>query len=411
MIKYGLVAAAVLAISLVVFLRVVGADEAPRYRLVAASKGSIVSTVTATGALNALVTVDVGTQVSGMIKALYVDYNSNVQSGETIARLDSAPFEAKLEESEAELAIARASVAMQEASLDEFEAELSGARAGLTAANDELQRKRELLSRNVERSSAVGVAVAAHEQARARVKAAQARLTRQKAQIELARAQVQQKAAAVQQRRLELEYTYIRSPVSGVVISRNVDAGQTVAASLHAPVLFRIAQDLKRMQVAVSVDEADIGRIRIGQKCSFSVDSFPGQSFEGTVYQIRKEGQEISNVITYTVVVSTENLSERLLPRMTANMAIVVDERRDVLKVPIATLRLRLPGKVAETPSKGEWVWSLDELGVPKLVTVTSGVTDGNEIEITQGDLREGQQVVLAVAAAPERSKWLRFGF
>lgn len=318
--------------------------EAPRFRLARVERGPIASTVAASGTLEPIVAVDVGTQVSGMIKTLHADFNSEVKAGQVIARIDSAPFEARLSQAEAELAVERARVAVNEAELEGLEADLKGLRAALKEAAEDLRRKRSLFARRVAASSAVDTAIANHEQAAARVSAARARLAKQKAQIALTRAQVLDKEAGVRQRRLDLDYTYIRSPVDGVVISRNVDAGQTVAASLQAPVLFRIAQDMSRMQIGVSVDEADIGQVRVGQKATFTVDSFPGRTFEGRVQQVRKAGIEQSNVVTYTVMVTADNPDRRLLPGMTANMTIIVSQRRDVLKVPNAALRFRPPG-------------------------------------------------------------------
>jgi HlyD family secretion protein len=389
------------------------AGEGPVYRLATVSRGPIATTISATGTLKAVVTVDVGTQVSGMVKTLHADFNSEVEAGQVVARIDAAPFEARLAEAEAELAIARASVAMQDAALAEADAEMAGQRAALTAANDDLRRKRELVGKGVERIGALDAAVMAQEQADARVKAAQARLVRQKAQIELARAQVEQKMATVQQRRLDLDYTYIRSPVRGVVISRNVDAGQTVAASLQAPVLFRIAENLSRMQVSVSVDEADIGRVVSGQRVIFAVDAFPERSFEGRVEQIRKASQEISNVVTYTVVVNADNDEQLLLPGMTASVRFVVGQRASALKVPIAALRLRLADRRNVEPRDGDWVWTVDESERPRLVSVGSGITNASESEIVEGELQEGQRVIIGTVAAPrrpERWSWLRFG-
>jgi len=346
-IRFGLAAAALAAAvaGALLYGGLSAADgDAPRFRLALVERGPIASTVAASGTLEPVVAVDVGTQVSGMIRTLHADFNSEVKAGQVIARIDSAPFEAKLSQAEAELAVERARVTMHEAELEGLEADLNGLRAALTEAAEELRRKRSLFARRVVASSAVDTAFANHEQAAARVRAGLARLAKQRAQIALARAQVLEKAAGVRQRRLDLDYTYIRSPVNGVVISRNVDAGQTVAASLQAPVLFRIAQDMSRMQIGVSVDEADIGQVRVGQAATFTVDSFPGRTFEGLVQQVRKAGIEQSNVVTYTVVVTAENADRRLLPGMTANMTIIVSQRRDVLKVPNAALRFRPPG-------------------------------------------------------------------
>ena len=388
-------------------------SNAPRYRLAAVSRGPIAGTVSASGKLQAVVTVDVGTQVSGMIKTLHADFNDKVEAGQVIARIDSAPFEASLSQAEAELAVAHASVAMQEASLQELEAELDGSRAALTEAKEDLRRRRSLLSRGVASSSTVDTALAKKEQASARVNAGLARMTKQKAQIDLARAQALQRTAVVQQRQLDLEYTYIRSPVNGVVISRNVDAGQTVAASLQTPVLFWIAQDLARMEVSISVDEADIGRVQVGQKVTFTVDSYPDRTFEGRVHQVRKAGQEIASVVTYTVVATADNIDHLLLPGMTANVTIIISEHGGALKIPNAAFFYR-PWDASEMKTRSDSrIWVLEDSSKPRPVAVVYGITDGNESEIISGDLKEGQQVITGVIALPSPAprKWLKFGF
>lgn len=328
-----------------------GGDAAgPKYRLAAVERGAIAATVSASGTLSAVVTVDVGSQVSGLIKTLSADFNSEVTAGQTIARIDPASFEAKVSQAGAELAVAKANVSMQRATLGELQADIGGYRAASAEAKAELGRKRALFKRRVVASSAVDKALALHAQAAAKVGAGRAKLAKQKAQIDHARAQVMEKEAVLKQRQLDLDHTFIRSPVDGVVINRNVDAGQTVAASLQAPVLFTIAQDLTRMQVEVSVDEADIGRIRVGQAVAFTVDSFPGRNFHGKVHQIRKAGKEVSNVVTYTVVVTADNADQRLLPGMTANVTVIVGRRRDVLKVANAALRFQPPSAAPPAP-------------------------------------------------------------
>lgn len=335
-----------------VFMGFGGDAAGPEYRLAKVERGSIASTVSASGTLRAVVTVEVGSQISGLIKNLSADFNSEVKAGQVIARIDPANFEARVVQAEAEVTVSEANVSMQRATRAELEADMLGHRAGLSEAKEELKRKQALFRKRVVASSAVEKARASHEQARAKVVGAGAKLNKQTAQIEHALAQVKQKKAVLKQRRLDLSYTFIRSPVDGVVINRNVDVGQTVAASLQAPVLFTIAQDLTRMQVEVSVDEADIGRVREGQAVTFTVDSFPGRNFRGQVQQIRKAGKEVSNVITYTVVVSAENPGQRLLPGMTANVTVIVSQRDNALKVANAALRFRPPG--AEALSGGQ---------------------------------------------------------
>lgn len=318
--------------------------DKPAWRTVKVVRGSVASTVSASGSLKAVVTVEVGSQISGQIKAIYVDFNGTVKKGQPIALIDPDSFEAKVAEARADLAVARANVEMQAARGKTVRAESRAARAAFVAAQADFSRKKALLPARAISQSQYDQAVSALDQARAKWESAQAKEAEQKAQLAVAVAQVAQKRAQLAQRRLDLERTVIRSPVDGVIINRNIDVGQTVAASLQAPVLFTIAKDLREMQVEVSVDEADIGRIQQGQAVEFGVDSFPGRTFTGAVKQIRLQPTEVSNVITYTVIVSTRNSDMRLLPGMTANVTFNVSRKTDVLLVPNRALRYRPPG-------------------------------------------------------------------
>jgi HlyD family secretion protein len=305
-------------------------DDAPDYRLARVERGPIVSTVTASGTLAAVVTVQVGSQISGQLKEIYADFNSEVKAGELIARLDSATYDARLKQAEANLALAQASVKTQRAAV-------AKSRATYNNAEKNLRRQRDLARQGVASASALDNAEAAFN-------LAAADLNMSEAQVENAQAQVGAQEALVNQARIDLERTFIRAPVDGTVISRDVDRGQTVAASLQAPVLFKIAQDLRKMQVEVRVDEADVGRIEDGQRATFTVDSFPGREFHGRVEQIRKASTVVQNVVTYSVLVSADNDDLRLLPGLTANVRIVVDERDNALKVANAALRFRPVG-------------------------------------------------------------------
>jgi len=371
---------ALAAIAAGVVLIYISRDEDEKlsaFRLVRVERGLIVSAVSSTGTLNAVITVQVGSQVSGQIKELLADFNSEVREGEVIARIDPENFEARVRQAEAELAVAKSNVSIQRGAWERAKAELQNSRSALDAAKAQtekariavedarrdLDRKQTLHKSTIISESEKDKAVAVYEQAVAQLNAAEAEeqaqgsLVRSReatlkmagAQVEHALAQVKQREAALRQNRVELEHTIIRSPVDGVVIERSVDVGQTVAASLQAPTLFTIAQDLRKMQVDTNVDEADIGRIHVGQETTFTVDAFPGHEFTGKVEQIRKAPETVQNVVTYTVVVSAENPDSRLLPGMTANVQIVVDERPDALKVPNAALRFQPFG--AETDS------------------------------------------------------------
>ena len=334
--------AAILAVAAVAFYgRDALDDDRPVYRFAKVERGDIKSIVSASGSLRPVTTVIVGSQVSGKIAELLADFNSPVKAGQVIGRIDPAGFEAKVWQLEADLQVARANVSMQEASLLAMKADVEGAKSALKDAEQDYARKKELLERRAVAQSVLDKAESVRDQAVAKLNGATAKLRMQEAQVQHARASVEEKQAELRQRQLDLGYTIIRSPVDGVVISRNVDVGQTVAASLQAPTLFTIARDLREMQVEVSVDEADIGRIKQGQDVTFTVDAFPEREYSGKVTQIRKAPTEISNVVTYTVIVGAENPDFSLLPGMTANVSMVVGRRENVLKVENAALRFR----------------------------------------------------------------------
>ena len=346
--------------------------NAPKYRLARVERGPLTAAVSATGSLNAVITVQVGSQVSGQIAALMADFNSIVRKDQVIARIDPAIFEAKVNQARADLDSAQATVINQQAQVERARADVENARATLAEARAntakaqvsvvdtqrDYDRKAELHRRDLIATSDRDTAQAAHDSAVALVEAARAKerslaaaigsaeaqLRVAQAMLESARAQVKQKQAALAQAQIDLDHTTIRAPVDGVVVSRAVDVGQTVAASLQAPILFTIAQDLTKMQVETSVDEADIGKIRLDGPVSFTVDAFPGQTFAGQVVQIRKAPQVVQNVVTYTVVVGVSNPDGKLLPGMTANVKVVVSEKLNVLRISNAALRFRPPG-------------------------------------------------------------------
>jgi HlyD family secretion protein len=366
------------------YLYAQGRNSSPKYRLTQVERGPLTAAVSATGNLNAVITVQVGSQVSGQIKELLVDFNSVVKKGQIIARIDPQIFEAQVNQAKADVETAKASVLNQAATVEKARADVENARAALaqgkaqTAKADAAQadskrifdRNAELFNRlliaQADRDTAQAnyeQAVAQSESARASEKALaaqidsnQAQLRVQEAALKSARAQVDQKTAALAQAQANLDYTTIRAPVDGVVVSRAVDVGQTVAASLQAPTLFTIAQDLTKMQVETSVDEADIGRVKLEDRASFTVDAFPGQPFVGVVTQIRKAAQIVQNVVTYTVIISVDNPGGRLLPGMTANVKLVYAEKPSVLKVPNAALRFRPAGAEASPagPARGQ---------------------------------------------------------
>jgi len=302
------------------------------------------------------VTVQVGTQVSGTIQQLLVDFNSPVKKGMLIARIDPATFEAKVNQAQADLENSRASVLNQRAAVAKARADLVNAKANVVRQDVALRdAKIKLDSRTrlfgeggisqEERDSAQAAydsAVAQLESAQANVNSSQAALEVTQAQLAAAEAQVRQKQASLDLAQVDLRNTLIRAPVDGVVVSRNVDVGQTVAASLQAPTLFLIAQDLTKMQVDTNVDEADIGRVGVEQEATFTVDSYPGQTFRGRIVQIRQAPQVIQNVVTYNTVVAVSNTDLKLKPGMTANVKLLVARRENALLVQNAAFRFRL---------------------------------------------------------------------
>jgi HlyD family secretion protein len=294
-------------------------DDAPKYRTAKIERGPITATVSSTGTVNPVTSVQVGSQVSGQIKELFVDFNSPVKQGQLIARIDPETFQYRVRQAEADLEAARAS--------------LGRAQVSLINAERDLKRSKELVSRNFVSPAELDRAQSTYDLAAAEVKTAQA--------------VVQQRNAQLASARVDLSRTEIRAPVDGVVIKRTVDVGQTVAASLQAPELFVIAKDLRDMQVETSIDEADVGRIRVGQRATFSVDAFPGRPFAGEVKTVRKAAQNVQNVVTYIAIITANNDRGELLPGMTANVRITTDSRESVLKVPNSALRFRPPGEAA----------------------------------------------------------------
>ncbi len=311
-----------------------GGGDTPKYKLAKLESGPLTAIVSSTGTLNPVVSVSVGSQVSGQIKELYADFNSPVKAGQLIARIDPETFQLRVHQAEADLESTRASVAVQKA-------EVARVTATLMDAQRDLERKKMLVEKNF-------ISPADRDKAQATYDVAKAALDVALAQANNSSAVVKQRESQLAQARVDLERTAIRSPVDGVVVKRSVDTGQTVAASLQAPELFIIARNLTDMQVETSIDEADVGRIVVGQKASFTVDAFPGRSFSGQVTQIRKAATVVSNVVTYTVIVSAANPELTLLPGMTANVRVVTAQKDKALKVPNAALRFRPPGAAEE---------------------------------------------------------------
>jgi HlyD family secretion protein len=350
-----------------------GRTPAPtHYVTVAAEHGALIRAVTATGTVNPVVTVQVGTYVSGPIVKLYCDFNTEVKKGQICAKIDPRPYQITVEQARANLANARA--------------QLKKDQAGLVYDQLEYRRNLSLVKENVVSQDTLDSARSTADQAAA--------------QVELDRANIQQQQAALHAAQVNLGYTDIISPVDGTVVLRNVDVGQTVAASFQTPTLFLIAQDLTRMQVDASVSESDVGPVRIGQPAQFTVDAFPHHPFPATVSQVRQAPITVQNVVTYDVVLAVSNPELLLKPGMTANARIITAEREDVLKVPLQALRFSPNG--ADESGNPEHrhgdhtasLWVLDGKA-PRQVQVVRGIDDGTSVEILSGGLKPGDQVVI----------------
>ena len=357
----------VLVILVSAFFLFRGNGSKPQYGTEKVSRGDIVMTVTSTGTVNPVTTVLVGTQVSGTIKEIYVDFNSPVRKGQLIARIDPSLFDAQVNQARANVFSARAN--------------LEKAEATLIDAKRTMDRNKELFSKNLVARSDLDTAETNYETARASVSAA--------------KAQVMQTEAALRVAETNLHYTKIVSPVDGIVVSRNVDVGQTVAASFQTPTLFSIAQDLTKMQIDANVDESDIGNITVGQEVEFIVDAYPDMTFKGRVWQVRNAPITVQNVVTYDVVIQVDNPELKLKPGMTANVSIIVSVKKDVLKMPNAALRFKPSEKGAQTAEKkGPGVW-ISEKGQLRRISISTGISDGSYTEVVSGDLREGQEIIV----------------
>ena len=469
----------------------------PQYMTARVERGNLRNTVTATGALQAVTTVQVGSQASGTISALYADFNSVVKKGQVIAQLDPSTAKAQVEQARANLEQARASLANARAAVVSSQAGVSDAQAKSLAARSTVQntqagvsgaeanvavlkaqqddalslvkQQESLLKSGVIAQREYDVAVTAYKTAEARYNQAvaqlnqaksseqssstagiaqsQAAIEQSKAQVKQAQAQVQQAQAQVQQAQaalsvseVNLSHTTIASPIDGVVVSRDVNVGQTVAASLSAPTLFTIANDLTAMQVIANIDQADIGLVEQAKSVKFSVDAFPGKEFDGKIEQMRLNPVNVQNVVTYNVVIDVDNPDQKLKPGMTANLTITIDERNNVLKVPNSALRFTpqdtqrsrasgesgqgqgqggqgqrrrqqqqgdnaaggnsgenrfAPASAPVLPGQIRVVWVMGQDGKPERRRITTGLSDGSATEVVDGgDLKEGDMVI-----------------
>jgi HlyD family secretion protein len=325
-----------------------------RYRTAKVERGPIAAVVVASGTLNATTTVQVGSQISGQVQNIYADFNTAVKKDQVIARIDPSTFELRVNQARADLDSAQSAVAVARSNEAAAQAALGQVKVNLADAQRDFERKKALVDKNYISGAELDKARTVLDSTREQLKAVEAQLKVTQAQISSAQAAVKQRESLLKQAQVDLERTVIRAPVDGTVILRNVDAGQTVAASLQAPVLFTIAQDLRDMQVEAAIDEADVGRLRVGMAASFAVDAFPRRGFNGEIRQIRKSPLNVQNVVSYTVVISAANPDMALLPGMTANVRIAVDNRDNALKVPNAALRWRPAGSLPENLKNGD---------------------------------------------------------
>jgi HlyD family secretion protein len=363
--------------------------EGPSYVTARVEEGPIRSVVLATGTLTPRNTVTVGSEISGRVAAVYADFNEPVEEGQLLARLDPRTFQERVGQARAEVEVSAAGIAQREAEFERAAAE------------------RRLAERNLARRKALGspghVSASELDADETTLAIADAHLRVAEAAIANARAAHAQRLATLRVAELDLERTAIRSPVGGHVIRRNVDAGQTVAASLQAPELFRIAEDLRRMRLEASVDEADVGRIAVGMPSRFTVDAFPDRTFEGRIEQIRHAPETLYNVVVYKVIIDADNADLALLPGMTAHVAIETGFRERALKVPNAALRFEPPAAMPVAMSveaassagapPGRHLWRLHR-GELERVAVTVGLSDGGYSEIVDG-VGAGDRVVL----------------
>ena len=386
--RYIIAALAVIAVGAGTYLAWARGHAEPEASYVTdhVTRGPVTAVVTATGTVNPVTTVQVGTYVSGPVIAVDVNFNSPVRKGQRVAKIDPAPFQVKVQSAEANLANARAQVVKSQADL---------AMKKLTLARTGELRQRDLIAQND-----LDTAKSNYDQA--------------VAQIALDQASVQQAQSSLDEARINLNYTDIMSPVDGVVVSRSIDVGQTVAASFQTPTLFQIAQDLTKMQVDASVSESDIGAVREGQRGVFSVDAFPGREFSGAVTQVRNAPVTVQNVVTYDVVIAVDNPDLALKPGMTATVTVINGERDEVPRVPLRALSFApdgaKPAAVGRTPRAPAQpaVWRLTPIGTLERVDIETGLRDDQFAEVTSGALQVGDEIAIALRHGAPRPTSVR---
>jgi len=376
-IKKIIIAAIILVIAVIGFCSFTKhKNNAIKYITETIGRGDVHAIVSATGTVNPVTTVSVGTQVSGTINQLFVDYNSPVKKGQLLATIDSATFQAQVQQASANLLLAQAN--------------LEKSKVAVHDTKTNFERNKTLFAKNFISKSELDNSETAYLSSLAQVKASEAQVAHSRATLNYAQT--------------NLRYTKIISPVNGTVISRNIDVGQTVAASFQTPTLFSIAQDLTKMQVNTSVDEADIGRIKTGQPVDFSVDAYPEITFHGKVSEVRNSPIIVQNVVTYDVIVEVDNPELKLKPGMTANVSIEVANKKDALLIPDAAFRVRIPNQSPYgTREKGRSVWVLSAKK-PRQVIIETGISDGRFTEVISGDINVGDEIIKEVNDPSKKS-------
>ncbi|MBO6088022.1 efflux RND transporter periplasmic adaptor subunit [bacterium] len=335
---------------------------------------TITQYVEASGTINPVNTVSVGSTVSGLIKAIYVDYNSEVKKGQLLAQIDPANFEAQVQQNQAQILNAQANLAKLQAVADFDE--------------KQYQRYKNLYAKNFVAKSELDQKYSTYKS--------------DLAQMNSARAQINQYQASLKTALTNLGYTQIIAPVDGTVISRKIDLGQPVAASFQAPELFTIAQDLTKMQIEVSVSEADIGKVKEGQEVTYTLDGYPDSTFEGKVSQVRLSPTTVSNVVTYTVIVDVDNEDLKLKPGMTANVSVITSESKDVLCVPNLALKFTPDANGPKYKNQGIWIL---ENNKPKRIDIETGASDDNVTEVKADGLTENTKVIMGIAGQKKMKK------
>jgi len=426
------------------------ASAGPNFITATLERGVISTAVKATGTIDPVIMVEVSSQLSGRIASVPVNFNDHVKAGQTIAQLDPEMYAAHVNEAKAILRVAQANAQLQKAALQRAKISLDNAHTALSRDEDQLaaaqarqdeaerdyQRKytlsstgsvsnRDLTQSRTQRDAGAADLRALQKQLKMKAEAiamAEAELSMGEANLQNAEAVVAEKRAAVEQAELDLERTSIRAPIDGVIIKRDVNPGQTVAVSLEAKTLFKIANDLTEMEVHGKIDEADVGQLKVGQRVQFTVDAYPDKTFVGRVLRIHKDPEVVQNVVTYTAIISAPNPELLLLPGMTAVLRITVSDTAEVLKIPNQALRFRSgatstlePGRYPTGPTVGGsgTVWVAGKDGQPRSVVVKLGANDEKSTELLDGSLSEGQELIVGTIDSQARSGFLgiRLGF